>query len=119
MSLYADESIGAVIMVTVLGAGAAWLAGRAIAHTWRPAPQVIGAALLIAAGARFVHFALFGGELTSVASYGCDLLIFILFGLTAWRATRAAQMVRQYPWLYAPAGPLRWRELGQENSSPR
>ena len=35
--------------------------------------------------------------------------------MLAWRATRANQMVRQYPWLYARSGPLGWREIGQEN----
>jgi len=28
-------------------------------------------------------------------------------------------MVRQYPWLYARAGPLGWREIGQENERQR
>jgi hypothetical protein len=35
--------------------------------------------------------------------------------MLAWRATRAGQMVQQYPWLYARSGPLGWREIGREN----
>jgi hypothetical protein len=35
--------------------------------------------------------------------------------MLAWRATRANQMVQQYPWLYARSGPLGWREIRREN----
>jgi len=38
-----------------------------------------------------------------------------IVGLLAWRATRASQMVRQYPWLYTRAGPLQWRKVGRED----
>jgi hypothetical protein len=116
-NLYAGESIAHVVQVTgILGAGAAWLSGRAIAGTWRPQWQVGLSALLIGAAARFIHFALFQGELLSALSFCCDALVFFLVGVIAWRATRAAQMVRQYPWLYARAGPLGWREIGEENA---
>jgi len=115
-SLYAGESSGAVLLVTgVLGGGAAWLAGRAIALSWRSALDVVLAMILLAAAARFIHFALFGGNLLSLSSYCCDFAIFLAVGLIAWRVTRAAQMVRQYPWLYVRAGPLSWREITQEN----
>jgi len=115
-SLYAGENTGAVLLVTgALGGGAAWLAGRAIALSWRSSLHVVLAMILLAAAARFIHFALFGGNLLSLSSYGCDFAIFLVVGLIAWRATRAAQMVRQYPWLYARTGPLTWREIAQEN----
>jgi hypothetical protein len=115
-TLYAGESILQVVLLTVvIGGGAAALSGRAIALAWRPSWQVLIVALLLAAAARFFHFALFEGELLSVPSYCCDTLIFIIAGMLAWRATRANQMVRQYPWLYARSGPLSWREIGQEN----
>jgi len=115
-NLYGGESIGAVVLVTgLLGGGAAWLTGRAIAATWRPPWTVILAMLPLAAAARFIHFALFRGNLLSLTSYVCDFCIFLVLALLAWRLTRAAQMVRQYPWLYTRAGPLSWREIGQEN----
>jgi uncharacterized protein DUF6867 len=111
---YAGETVLQIVLVTgLLGGGAAWLSGRAIAATWRPAGHAIVAMLLIGAAVRFIHFALFEGTLLSLTSYACDMFIFITFGLLAWRATRAAQMVRQYPWLYARAGPLRWRKFEQ------
>jgi hypothetical protein len=114
--LYAGENVLHVVLVTgLLGGGAAWLSGRAIAGAWRPPWQVALAAVLLGAAARFIHFALFEGALLSAASYGLDTLIFLVVGLIAWRATRAAQLVRQYPWLYVRAGPLGWREIEQEN----
>jgi hypothetical protein len=114
--LYSGESILHVVLVTgVLGGGAAWLSGRAIARAWHAPWQVVVAAFLLAAAARFFHFALFQGELLSPQSYGCDTLILLVLGMTAWRATHAGQMVRQYPWLYTRAGPLGWREIGQES----
>jgi hypothetical protein len=109
---YADESIGAVILVTgLLGCGAAALSGRAIAATWRPVWHVVLAALLLAAAARFIHFALFEANLFSLTSFACDAGLFLAVGLLAFRFTRASQMVRQYPWLYARQGPLGWRDI--------
>jgi hypothetical protein len=114
--LYAGETIGHVVLVTgLLGGAAAWLAGRAIATTWRPPRNVVAAVLLLGAAARFIHFALFHGNLLSLTSYASDVCVFLVVGLTAWRATRTTQMVRQYPWLYARTGPLSWRKIGQEN----
>jgi hypothetical protein len=114
--LYAGENIVDVVIVTVvLGGGAAWLSGRAIARIWHPVWQVVVTAVLLAAAARFLHFALFGGDLMSLPSFCLDALILLVVGLLAWRTTRAAQMVRQYPWLYSRAGLFTWREIGQEN----
>jgi hypothetical protein len=113
--LYSGEGIVPVILITlILGGGAAWLSGRAIAAAWRPQWQVIPAAFLLGAAARFIHFALFQGELLSATSYATDALFFVVVGLAAWRTTRANQMVRQYPWLCARSGPFGWREIGQE-----
>ena len=117
-SLYSGETLGHVLFVTgFLGCGAAWLTGRAMAQTWRPPWKVALAMVPLAAAARFIHFALFQGTLLSAASYACDLSIFLIVGLLAWRATRATQMVRQYPWLYARSGPLTWRKIEQENAA--
>ena len=61
--LYATETWLQIVMVTgVLGGGAAWLTGRAIAETWRPYWHVIIYVALSGAAVRFIHFALFEGE---------------------------------------------------------
>jgi hypothetical protein len=115
--LYAEESLLQVALVTgVLGGGAAFLAGRAIAQTWRPFWSVVVYMAMLGAAVRFVHFALFEGTLLSPASYLADALYLIIIGALAWRTTRAAQMATQYYWLYERTSPLIWRarSLGEE-----
>ena len=112
---YASESLLQIFLVTgVLGGGAAFLAGRAIAQTWRPFWSVIVYMAMLGAGVRFVHFALFEATLISPASYLADTLYLILMGALAWRMTRAAQMGTQYYWLYERTGPLTWRARAPE-----
>jgi hypothetical protein len=112
--LYQEDSLGVFLLVTVvLGGGAAALAGRAIAVTWRPWWQVVSYTLILGAAVRFLHFALFGGTLLSLHYYAVDSLICMIFGFAGFQAARAAQMVTQYPWINAPDGPLRWRRKGQ------
>ena len=97
--------------LTVLFFGAAALAaGRALARHWRPAWQALPYALLLGLGDRFLLYALFGGRLLSATGYVIAAAILLAFALLAYRATQARLMVRQYPWLYAPAGPFSWRE---------
>ena len=109
--LYAEESWLQVLLVTgVIGGGAAWLAGRAIAQTWRPFWHLLVYTALLGAAVRFVHFALFEATLLSPASYTADTLYLIVLGSLAWRMTRAAQMATQYYWLYERTSPVTWRE---------
>jgi hypothetical protein len=110
--MYANESVLNVVLVTgLIGGGAAWLAGRAIAGTWRPFSHAAATMLLLGAAVRFVHFALFETELLSPASYLTDTAFLLAVGCLAWRMTRTRQMVTQYPWLYVRTGPLGWRRL--------
>lgn len=110
LALYADESWLQIVVVTgVLGGGAALLAGRAIAHTWRAYWHIVPYMILLGAAVRFVHFALFGGTLTSLPSYAVDTAYLLVAASLAFRVTRVGQMVRQYPWLYEREGPLKWR----------
>jgi len=109
--LYATETPLQVLFVTLLiGGGAAALAGRAIALTWRPTWHLVIYMALLGAAVRFVHFALFEGELLSLPSYLVDTLYLLAVGSIAWRITRAGQMTRQYYWLYERSGPFGWRE---------
>ena len=98
--LYEEDYVGLFLLVTViLGGGAAWLAGRAIAQTWRPWWNVLLYMLLLGAAVRFIHFALFDGTLLSLRFYAIDTLVAILFGLVGFRVTRSHQMARQYGFL--------------------
>ena len=108
--LYEEDSFGIFLLVTcILGGGAAWLAGRAVAATWRRWWQVIFYSLVLGGAVRFIHFALFDGTLLSIHYYVVDSAICMAFGLLGFRAARAAQMAVQYPWIFTPVGPLRWR----------
>ena len=109
-SLYAEETLLQVVLVTgMIGGGAAFLAGRAIAQTWRPFWHVAAYMALLGGAVRFVHFALFEATLISPPSYAADTLYLFALGALAWRMTRAAQMATQYYWLYERTGPLTWR----------
>ena len=112
--IHEEGSFGVFILVTViLGGGAAALAGRAIAMTWRPWWQVVAYSLILGTAVRFFHYALFGGTLLSAHYYLVDSAVCLAFGLTGFRAARAAQMVSQYRWINEPDGPLRWRRKPQ------
>jgi hypothetical protein len=98
-----------IFVTALLGGGCAWLAGRAIATTWRPPAMLVGAAGLLALAVRFVHFALFGASLLAPLTLAVEFAVLLGVALLAWRRTRALQMVRQYYWLYEPNGLLGWR----------
>jgi hypothetical protein len=98
-----------VLVTIVLGGGAAALAGRAIARTWRPIWQVVVYGFILGAGVRFIHFSVFNGTLLSLHYYLVDTTFCIAFGMLGFQASRAAQMVTQYRWLMEPTGVLRWR----------
>jgi hypothetical protein len=109
--IYESESVLQVVLVTgVIGGGAAWLAGQAIAQTWRPFWHVIGYVLLLGAAVRFVHFALFEADLLAPLSYAADTAFLLCLGSLGWRVTRTSQMATQYAWLYERTSPVSWRE---------
>ena len=100
--------IAFIIITIILGGGAAFLSGRALALTWRSVWLVLFAALALGAAVRFLHFALAGNTLLTPYYYGVDAAICLLFGLWGYRVTRAGQMSRQYGWLYQRVGSLNW-----------
>jgi hypothetical protein len=111
--LYEEDSLGVFVLVSLLmGGGAAYLSGRAIAGTWRPVGHVFIYMLILGAGVRFIHFALFGGTLLSPHYYAIDTLLCLGFGWLGFRATRAGQMALQYRWRYEQSGWLGWRKKG-------
>jgi len=110
---YEEGSFGIFVLVTiVLGGGASWLAGRAVAATWRPWWQVVFYMLILGAAVRFIHFSLFGGTLLSLHYYAIDSAVCLVAGFFGFRVARAAQMVTQYRWINVPHGVLGWRRKG-------
>jgi hypothetical protein len=107
---YDDNSLWVFVLLTViLGGGAAMLAGRAIAATWRSWWQVIPLALLLGAAVRFLYFALYSGTLLSLTYYVVDTAVCLACGLLGFRAKRASQMVTSYGWLNEHVALLTWR----------
>jgi hypothetical protein len=98
-----------LVMTLVLFGGAAFLTGQALAQNWRPAWQILPTAVLLAAADRFLHYALFGAELTPLADFAVTVAIFASIAAPAYYLTRARKMVQQYPWLYVRRGPFSWR----------
>jgi hypothetical protein len=91
---------GPFLLVTViLGGGAAFIAGRAVAQTWRPWRQGVLYMLILGAAVRFIHFALFDGALTSLPGYLLDTAVVTAFFAAGFRTMRARQMARQYGFL--------------------
>jgi len=100
---FVSDNAGPFLLVTVvLGGGAAWQAGRAIAQTWRPWWQAVLYMFLLGAAVRFIHFALFDGTLLSLGAYGLDTAVAIGFAALGFRITRGRQMARQYGFLGSP-----------------
>lgn len=107
--LYEEHSAWLFILVTVImGGAAAWQTGRAVASTWKPRWQLGFYMLLLGAAVRFTHFALFEGTLLSLKYYLVDLIVVTIIAFAGWRFARAAQMTRQYEWLFEPAGTGSW-----------
>lgn len=95
-------------LLAIFAAAAASM-GRSLARNWRPAWQVGAYALLLAAGERFLSYALFAGTLLSAGGYAASLAVLAAVGAAAYRSAQAGRMVAQYPWLYERAGPFAWR----------
>jgi uncharacterized protein DUF6867 len=119
--LYEEDYAGLFVLVTVvMGGGAAWLAGRAIAATWRPWWHVALYMLLLGAVVRFIHFALFEGTLLSAQFYAVDTAACLLFGYLGYRVTRVRQMTTQYSWINTRRGWFGWtrREAAMPGKDP-
>ena len=102
LRLIAQNASPFVLVTIILGGGAAWLAGRAVAQTWRPWWQCVLYMFLLGAAVRFFHVALFDGE-WSFPAYGIDTAVAIAFAVVGFRLTRGRQMARQYGFLDGPA----------------
>ena len=98
------------LFVTVgLGGGAAAIAGRAIAATWRPWWDVVKYMLLLAVAVRFIQFSVYQSAFLSLPAYLVDAAVCLTAGLLSFRLKRVQQMVSSYGWINQRAGPLHWR----------
>jgi uncharacterized protein DUF6867 len=110
-SLLSDDSLRVFLLLTViLGGGAAFLAGRGLARSWKPFGRIFFYVALLAAAVRFFHYALFDGALLSLYYYLVTYVVLLGAAAVGYRAMRTTQMVTQYRWLYERTGPLTWRE---------
>lgn len=111
MSYLSDDGPWVFLVLTcILGGGAAFLAGRGLARSWKPFWRIFFYMALLAAAVRFFHYALFDGTLISLYYYLVTYAILIVAALLGFRAMRATQMVTQYRWLYERTSPLTWRD---------
>ena len=105
-----DHALWVFLFLTLaLGGGLAFATGRAMAQTWRPFWQVPLGMAPLAAAVRFLHFALFEERLLNLHYYLVTFVILALLAFAGYRVMRASQMITQYSWLYAAAGPFGWR----------
>ena len=88
-----------LLVTVVMGGLAAYAAGSAIAATWRPRWQLFVYSVLIAAAARFIHYALFEEPFVAPRSFLVDLVVLIAAASVGFWYTRQRQMVEQYDWL--------------------
>ncbi|WP_309393314.1 DUF6867 family protein [Chelatococcus sambhunathii] len=122
-----EISLGEFLLATlILGCGAAWLAGRAVASAWEPLWKSAVWMIPLAFAVRFIHYALFSGTLqlnptgaaapafwTTVHYALVDLVFLVVFALLGHRRTLTKMMTRQYAWLYETAGPFAWKARGR------
>jgi hypothetical protein len=112
------QSLGSVSWTEFFGSfalfmWAGFMAGQAIAQTWRPWQYCLLYGVLLGGGMRLFEHMLFAAPLVSVVGFVVDAAGVTAVMLLAYRLTLARKMVRQYPWLYEPAGLLSWK-----NKSP-
>jgi hypothetical protein len=91
-----------------------WMAGQALANTWRPFWQIFPYCLLLGFADRFLTWGLFEPDrvevLWLVSGYVIDTAVLLGYALVAYRLTKVRKMVSQYPWIYEQVGPFSWRE---------
>jgi branched-chain amino acid transport system ATP-binding protein len=107
------SNIAVFFCLTLLLMGfVSYMAGQALATTWRPWWLGIPYGFMLGAADRFLTWALFKGPLAGLVPYLIASAIMLVYCLGAYRLTQARRMVAQYPWLYERTGPFGWRSKG-------
>ncbi len=110
MSLFIEQNpIIFFVLTIVMGCGGAFMAGKSLASGWKPLWLVFVYMVPFTAGMRFLNFALFEYNLTSMQYFLTQGLLFAGAAYLGYRLKRVAQMTTQYPWLYERSGPLSWK----------
>jgi small-conductance mechanosensitive channel len=109
LDIFSGHAYFGEIVFMLLCMGAAWMAGKSIATDWKPLWNVAAAALLLGAGSRFLHYALYEAQFLSLTRYVTDTIVLAVVTWLAYQYTRTNQMTRQYHWLYEKASPLSWK----------
>ena len=97
------------ILTVIMGGGAAFMAGRALASGWKPIWLLLAYMIPFTAGLRFMQFALFENTLTSLSHFITHGIVLTAFALFGYRTYRTTQMTSQYPWLYEKVSPWSWK----------
>ncbi|MEJ2118311.1 MAG: hypothetical protein P8Y67_12565 [Alphaproteobacteria bacterium] len=117
-----EKSYIAFLIITVLlGGGAAFFAGQALARGWKPMFKLMIYMMLLGFAVRFLHWGLFldatyqswrdmQGTLLSVHYYIVDTLVLMIFAAFSYRLERTRQMTTQYRWIYERTSLLTWRK---------
>lgn len=105
-----DTVFNVILFNLVLVGPASFAAGHAVAIAWRQWNRIILYTALLAAGLRFLDYALSNGELWSLGGFVLGWGVQLAIAAFAYRLTRTRQMVRQYRWLYRRKGLLGWEE---------
>jgi hypothetical protein len=106
-----DDDLRVFLALTVIiGGGAAFLAGRGLARSWKPFGRIFFYMALLAAAVRFFHYALFDGKLLSLYYYLVAYAVLLAAASLGFRTMRTTQMVSQYRWLYERTSALTWRD---------
>ncbi len=88
-----------LFVTVILGGGASFLTGRAVALSWLANHQLVIYVVLLTAATRFIHFALFEGTLISVWYFCVDLIVLLIMGFIGKAVTRRKQIATQYGFL--------------------
>jgi O-antigen/teichoic acid export membrane protein len=120
-SMIVEKSYVAFFIITVvLGGGAAFFSGQALARSWKPMLKLMIYMMLLGFAVRFLHWGVFldatyqswrdmQGTLMSVQYYVVDTLVLMISAAFAYRLERTRQMTTQYHWLYERTSLLTWR----------
>jgi hypothetical protein len=96
--------------VTCMCSAAAFL-GMTFAREWRPARHLLPFGIALGLIDRLVAHALFQADLFSPGGFTIDTYCILLAAVLAYRLTLAAQLQRQYPWIYRRFLLFGWRRI--------